>query len=180
MRPVEPFSRLKLTRRQFLEFLLTMSAWLPAPVLLAAASGMSDELPQSFDAFLDVLIPEDESPSASQLGVAAAILADAQAEPGSGLGRLIETGITWLDMQARRQGIDAFYQLNEAQQIAIVSMAEQQRERSLARVFFLAVRYKTFHHYYANPRSWISLGYSGPPQPRGFANHDKPLARAEP
>jgi hypothetical protein len=39
MRPIDTFARLKLTRRQLLELLLPLAAWLPAPWLLASAWG---------------------------------------------------------------------------------------------------------------------------------------------
>jgi len=173
MRPREPLSRLKLTRRQLLGLLVALSAWLPARILLAAVpTGGSPSAPQNLSALLDVLLPEDESPSASQLGVDARILAEASGNPN--LMRLLDTGSTWLDRQARRQGAQAFHQLDEEHQIGIVKLAEAQPQPSLVQIYFRYVQDRAFNYYYAHPESWPSLGYVGPPQPRGFPDYDRP------
>jgi hypothetical protein len=100
MRPFEPLSCVKLTRRQLLDLLVALSAWLPARMLLAAVpNGQSASSPQNLSAFLDVLLPEDESPSASQLAVDAQILAEAAGN--SNVSRLLDTGSAWLDLQAK-------------------------------------------------------------------------------
>jgi hypothetical protein len=174
MRPIEPLSRLRLTRRQLLELLLPLAAWLPAPLLLAAASGDVAPGARSFAAFLDLLIPEDEvSPSASQAGVDAAILAAAQEDRQ--LARLVELGVGWLDAEARRDGAQAFHEIAEDRQLLVVSIAERQRRGSVPKVFFENMRHQAFGHYYANPRSWPGLGYAGPPQPEGFMDYQNPL-----
>jgi len=171
---MEPLSRLRLTRRQLLELLLPMAAWLPAPMLLAAATGDVGPGARSFAAFLDLLIPEDDvSPSASQAGVDAAILADAQEDRQ--LARLVELGVRWLDAEARRDGAPAFHQMAEDRQLLVVSISERQRKGSVPRVFFENMRHQAFGHYYADPRSWGALGYDGPPQPKGFMDYAQPL-----
>jgi hypothetical protein len=143
-------------------------------MLFAAASGELDPATRTLAAFLDLLLPEDDSsPSASQVGTDAAILEEAHVDRQ--LGQLVELGIGWLDGQAKSQGVEAFHQLPEERQLLIASIAERQRARSLPHLFFDNMRYRAFHYYYADPRSWVSLGYSGPPQPRGFADHDRPL-----
>jgi hypothetical protein len=178
MRPIDPFTPLKFTRRQLLQLLLPLAAWLPAPMLLAAASGDTKPAAQSFAAFLDLLIPKDEwSPSASAVGVDGAILEQAQQDRQ--LGRLIELGVGWLDDTAKSQGANAFHELPEDRQLLILSIAEKQRKRTLPRVFFDNLRHQAFGHYYADPRSWTSLGYAGPPQPKGFMDYQQPLTMGE-
>ena len=61
-----------------------------------------------------------------------------------------------------------------ASRIAIVKIAEQSADRSLPRVFFIAVRHYAFEIYYAHPETWVSLGYTGPPQPVGFPDYASP------
>jgi len=174
MRPIDTFARLKLTRRQLLELLLPLAAWLPAPLLLASAAGEVGPAARSLAAFLGLLLPADElSPSASQVGVDASLLEEGRSDRE--FGRLIELGTGWLDGQAKSQGVEAFHQLAEERQLLIVSIAEHQRARSLPRVFFENMRHRAVGHYYANPRTWPGVGYSGPPQPRGFADHDQPM-----
>lgn len=173
MRPSDPLSRHQFTRRQLLELLVMLSAWLPSRMLLAAVpNGQSASSPQNLSAFLDVLLPEDESPSASQLGVDVQILAEAAGNPN--VARLLDTGSAWLDLQARRRGAQAFHQLNEHGQIGIVQLAEAQPQPSLVRMYFRFVQDRAFKYYYSHPDSWPSLGYDGPPQPRGFPDYDQP------
>ena len=178
MRPIEPLSPLKFTRRQLLQLLLPLAAWLPAPMLLAAATGDTKPAARSFAAFLDLLLPADEfSPAASEVGVDVALIEQARGD--SQLGRLIELGVGWLDRQASRQGVTAFHELAEDRQLLLASIAERQRPGSLPRVFIENMRHHAFGHYYADPRSWGGLGYAGPPQPRGFMDYQQPLATGE-
>jgi len=173
MRPREPLSRLKLTRRQLLDLLVALSVWVPLRILLAAVpSDHSASSPQNLRAFLDVLLPEDESPSASQLGVDAQILDEASEHPN--VKGLLDTGSAWLDLQARRKRAQAFHQLDEQGKIDIVKLAESQPQPSLIRVYFRFVQDRAFKYYYSHPDSWASLGYDGPPQPRGFMDYDQP------
>ena len=65
MRPIETLTRLTFTRRELLRLLVPLSAWLPTPVLLAAAACQAKHAPAAFGLFLDTILPEDESPSLS-------------------------------------------------------------------------------------------------------------------
>ncbi|MEE8495792.1 MAG: hypothetical protein V3S21_04870, partial [Xanthomonadales bacterium] len=71
MRHVEPLNRLKLTRRDLLRWLAALAAYLPASVLLAAPTGKPGRKVsiRALGPFLDTLLPEDGTPSATQLGV---------------------------------------------------------------------------------------------------------------
>ncbi len=164
----------KYKRRHFLRMLVLLGSFLPAKVLLALPvekqrqAGSLSALP----AFLDTLIPEDISPSASQLNVGPELIGRARQE--SGFERLLILGCTWLNEQSYKQGKQAFENLDEASRIAIVKTAEQSAERSIPRVFFKAVRYYAFEIYYAHPATWVSLGYTGPPQPVGFPDYAEP------
>jgi hypothetical protein len=175
---IAPISRLRLSRRQMLKLILPLAAWMPAPMLMAAATGKLPPALSSFTAFLDQLIPEDEwSPSASQAGVDAAIIADAQDDKE--LARVIELGVAWLDAEARKRGAEAFHQMSNKRQMLLVSVAERHRRGTVPRVFFANLRTQAFHHYYADPQTWAALGYAGPPQPRGFMDYQKPLSKEE-
>jgi hypothetical protein len=161
-------------RRRFLRALVLLGGFVPVKILLALPlekrnqSGSLSALP----ALLDTLIPEDISPAASQLNVGPELIRKAKQE--SGFERLLILGCTWLNEQARNQHQQLFEDLDEALRIAIVETAEQAPVRSLPRVFFNAVRHFAFGIYYAHPETWVSLGYSGPPQPVGFPDHAKP------
>lgn len=164
----------KYRRRHFLRTLVLLGSFLPVKVLLALPlekqqqAGSLSALP----AFLDTLLPEDISPSASQLNVGPDLISKASRE--SGFERLLILGCAWLNEQSHKQGQALFENLDEASQIAIVKIAEQSAERSLPRVFFTTVQYYAFGIYYAHPETWVSLGYAGPPQPVGFPDYARP------
>jgi hypothetical protein len=120
-------------------------------------------------AYLDTLIPADETPGAVQLGVPDKIVA--QAATNKGYQQLIQLGCAWLDEQARQQGVESFAALSEAQREQIVSLAAAEEEDALPRIFFDQTRSEVFLYYYAQPQTWRALGYTGPPQPLGFTNY---------
>ena len=164
----------KFRRRHLLRTLVLLGGFLPAKILLALPvekQRKSDSL-NALPAMLDTLIPEDISPSASQLDVGPDLIRRANQE--SGFKRLLILGCTWLNEQAQKQGQQLFENLDEASRIAIVKTAEQSAERSLPRVFFKAVRHYAFGIYYSHPEAWISMGYTGPPQPVGFPDYAEP------
>ena len=164
----------KYRRRHFLRTLVLLGGFLPAKVLLALPlekqrqTGSLSALP----ALLDTLLPEDISPSASQLNVGPDLIRAARRE--SGFERLLILGCAWLNEQAQKQGQPLFEKLDEESRIAIVKTAEQSAGRSLPRVFFNAVQQYAFGIYYAHPETWVSLGYTGPPQPVGFPDYAEP------
>jgi hypothetical protein len=173
MAPSFSLARLRLTRRELLRILVALSAYLPAPMLLAAVAGKDPTIPPAFGPYLDTLLPSDESPSASQLGLEAIIVDGARINPK--LTQLIQLGCAWLDQQATKLGAVDFAALEESDRIAIVKTAERAARRSLPLVFFTATRDLAFREYYVLPEAWKSLGYSGPPQPTGYPGHDRAL-----
>jgi hypothetical protein len=154
--------------------LIALSTVLPAGVLLAAPL----EKPKrrisvrALGPYLDTLLPEDATPSATQLGVDKAVIA--RARKNRRFARVIALGCAWLDKQATDLGAEEFAALDEAAREAVVTTAEQSPRRSLPRLFFTTTRRFAFSHYYAQPASWKGLGYSGPPQPIGFPDHARP------
>lgn len=162
------------TRRDLLRYAALLSALVPARWLLGAPTGEGD--PQadlaSLGPFLDTLLPGDTTPSATQLGVGQSLLV--RAEGSRQLLRLLTLGCAWLDTRAAEQGAAGFGSLDAQGRITVVQAAEESPLRSLPRVFFEQVRGMAFHIYYARPEVWPSLGYDGPPQPRGFPDHARP------
>ena len=168
----------KYKRRHFLRTLVLLGSFLPVKVLLALPLELqrqADSL-SALPALLDTLLPEDISPSASQLNVGPDLIRTARQE--SGFERLLILGCVWLNEQAQKQAQDQGHQLfenlDEASRIAIVTTAEQSADRSLPRIFFSAVQQYAFGIYYTHPETWVSLGYTGPPQPVGFPDYAKP------
>lgn len=124
-------------------------------------------------AFIDVLLPEDETPSASQLDIDQEILSRVARHPG--YTRLLHGGLAWLDKMAYAQyNKTAFTLLKQDQREAIVRIAEATKMPSPQRVFFEQIRKDSFHFYYSHPQSWHNLGFNGPPQPAGFIDYTQP------
>jgi hypothetical protein len=130
MIPLHGFSPLfRLSRRELLRALLGLATYLPTSFLLAAA-GEPTTRKFSLSAlgpFLDTLLPEDESPSATQLGVDRAIV---ERLPGnSQMAGVVAMGCAWLDQQAMALGAGDFASLQPEQREAIAGRAEQTRGR---------------------------------------------------
>lgn len=161
---------MRIDRRSFLFLTLGLTLW-AREAFAAAIGGQSGQTYPltALGPYLDVLIPRDETGSATDFGVDGRIVGVARRNPRHM--RLLRAGCKWLDVQAHKQKATGFASLDPASQEAIVARAAKARERSLPRVFFDNTREDAFHAYYADPASWKSLGYAGPPQPRGFPDH---------
>ncbi len=140
------------------------AAWLPLQQNLNA-------LP----AFLDTLIPEDMTPSASQLGLHQALIRHAQGVEN--YTRLLELGCQWLDGQSQMQHRVKFDALPPMRQEGIVVMLEASAKDSIPKMFFDRVLSDLMGLYYAQPASWPGLGIDSPPQPKGYPDYVKPLHR---
>lgn len=162
-------------RRTFISRLLASS-------LLTAAAGyiprgiaegfVTRQALRSLPAFLDTLLPEDEAPSASQLGIDRELTAHA-----TGIEnylRLLQLGCQWLDQQAARRSNLSFWQLDLQGREAITNTAENASGDSLQKLFFDRVKSDAFTFYYSNPASWVAIGFAGPPQPGGYLDFAAP------
>jgi hypothetical protein len=168
------------SRRGFLRLVLALSAFLPAQLLMAAPVEKTRRRISigALAPYLDTLIPEDSTPSASALGVDQAILKLARRRPR--IARLVGLGCAWLDKQAGERGAKDFAALSELEREAIVALAEGSPARSLPRTFFAFTQQQAFSNYYAQPAAWQGLGFAGPPQPLGFLDFAEPPKRPAP
>ncbi len=135
-----------------------------------AAAPASDPL-AALGPWLDTLIPADESPAATVLGVAEALVAQARIERGALA--FLEAGCRWLDSEAQRLGTANFAALDEPARDAIAYATSVAAAGTAQRQFFDLTWRSATAYYYAHPEAWRSLGYDGPPQPRGFPNADQ-------
>jgi hypothetical protein len=161
-----------LSRRSFLRLalgtgLLASSGYILKNVFLPSQITFREN--KTLEAFLDTLIPSDETPGAIELGVAEKIrlLADQDYR----YKRLLKSGCGWLDNKASEHAADTFSSLSPAKREDIVTEAAGSRHESMPRNFFERVRSDAFNHYYAHLETWKSLGYKGPPQPEGFPDY---------
>lgn len=159
-------------RREFiklgLQSAVLLSCAVKAPPVWAAASGQPLK---SFAAFADTLIPEDESPSASALGLDRELIR--HAEGVENYTRLLLLGCWWLDEQAATFMQSDFDALTSERREVVVTTAEVSPPGSIPRMFFERVRQDLFGFYYAHPASWKSLGLEAPPQPAGNPDYMK-------
>jgi len=123
-------------------------------------------------AFVDTLIPADESPGAFDLQVHQRILR--RADHDAGYRRLLRAGSQWLNCMAWWSGGAEFESLAPEERDSIVGKAAAGSSRWTVGRFFRTVRDDAFHIYYADPRSWQGLRYPGPPQPNGFVDYAEP------
>jgi hypothetical protein len=141
----------------------TRAASAPSPAPAAA----------TLRAYVDTLLPADETPSGTALGVDERLLAVAKQRQD--YRRMLDWGLDWLNAQARARYLRDFPQLDEAQRDAVLRIAATGGYGTPARVFFERTRADAFTHYYARPESWRGIvQYRGPPQPLGFADYAQP------
>ena len=151
----------RLTRRIFLGLSLAAGFALVTRRVRAQGNPFA-----ALPAFLDTLIPADETPAASALGVDAAIMDEARGRES--LMRLVTAGCAWLDDQARRRGAPSFAALGARERVALVEVAEAAPLRSLPLTFFNRLRELAMGYYYARPEAWPGTGFERPPQPEGY------------
>lgn len=147
------------------------------------ASGLL-EFPQAFATFLpqnlgplpvfaDTLIPQDSTPSATQLGLHLKLVQHAKGIEN--YTRLLELGCLWLDVQAQAQYQMKFAGLTFAQREVVATMAEVSSRGSIQKMFFDRVLTDLMGFYYSHPASWPGLGFAAPPQPIGYPGYMEPV-----
>jgi hypothetical protein len=161
------------TRRFLLKLFAALGVMLAQRISLAEQIERNSRVAslRALGPLVDTLLPEDTTPSATQLGVDRALIDQALADPK--LAGLLIGGCAWLDKAARERGAEEFAGLDQTAREAVLTAAEQSPKRSLPEAFFGVIRHHAFRHYYAKPASWRGLGFAGPPQHRGFPDHAK-------
>ncbi len=128
---------------------------------------------ETFAAYLDTLIPADDfTPSATQVGVPAKMLARLSMRPQPQ--QIVTAAGQWLNSQAVELAKKSFVELNAEQREKIVAQAERSQENSVPRIFFEMTRREAFVHYYADARSWKGIPDARAPQPLGFLDYASP------
>lgn len=166
-------------RRQFLGLGLQSAGLLSIgfPAISAVADASPDFVQQvTLVAFIDTLIPEDETPSASQLGLDNWLLNHAKTIEN--YTALLALGCKWLDAQAKTLEAAPFSRLPEARRQQLVTLAEVSPPGTIARQFFDHARADLFDAYYTHPAIWPGLGLSGAPQPMGYLDYRSAPAKA--
>ncbi len=159
-------------RRILLQAAWTSPVWLRMPE--AAAARMAGDGADVLPSLLDVLIPADETPSASQLGIPAKILALAERVPNYSV--MLSEGARWLNQLASQSHGRPFLMLKVPEQDSILEKAFTSPVGTLPYVYLHRIREDSMRLYYQDPRSWRGTGISRPLQPLGYPLHDRPPA----
>lgn len=144
----------------------------------ARVAPLSDAERAVLISFLDSFIPTDEAPGALDLGVQHALLE--RVGRNRYLRQRFRQGVSWLNRQAEKLGGEEFSQLPPARREQIIHLAEHAAPHTPEFKFYLRFRHEAFRLYYADARSWPSLCYQGPPQPRGFPDYQQPPSACGP
>ena len=163
-------------RRTFLQFIglgavAGLGGWLWTRYHGNRALTADEQL--TLKAFLDTLIPADDTPGAIDLDVHSRILA--QAVRDTHYRRLVHAGCRTLDKLALSSKNRPFRELGMAPRDSVVH-ALVQSEDDKRHGFFKSTQRRAFNFYYSDPRSWPGMCYAGPPQPRGFMDYKQPPA----
>lgn len=171
--------RVNTSRRNFVKFafcaLPVIRLWAPVEIY---AQGVNLDIPSMLRALLDILIPKDTTPSATELGVDRKILG--KLERYKYYSVLVEKGCLWFEQQSMHIYKTPFLALQQAEQVKLMQQAEKSGLKDPQNNFFRALRQDAYTYYYSDPRSWEGLVYAGPPQPSGFPDfNQRPVVRAE-
>lgn len=122
---------------------------------------------------LDVLIPQDISPSATQLKVDVKILEYTKTIPN--YEPMIYQGMAWLDQQARSMGVAVgFVGLSPEQKNQTIAHALKQPQLTLPKVFMQRLMEDAFRLYYSHPSAYRVVKSMQPLQPMGYPKHHLP------
>lgn len=168
-----PEARAFLSRRLFVATL--------APVTLLVGSRgrtaakvqprLAADRDRALRAVVDRLLPGDELPGGVALEIDRRMAATTDPE----LKASVAAALAWLDRRARRYGAGRFAALDHVRQDAILEAALTSEEDG-ARAIVWSLRKQAFELYYTHPQIMAAFAYSGPPQPLGFPDFERPPA----
>lgn len=173
---------LQFSRRAILKILITATFVLAQAKMTLAA--LINVLPKeqkqlqenpTLRALIETLIPADDTPSALEAGVLEKIINKAHINPK--YETMLSKGYQWLDIQAREKGSSSFANLTENDRDSVLARAASGKRNTPEYLFFAIMRYEAFYFYYAEPSTWKTLNYPGPPQPKGFRDYTQPPKR---
>ena len=147
------------------------------PVVIAhapQAEAQSRILTEMLAAVVDVIVPGDETPAASDLGIHVRLIDQARRIPN--YPALLSEGLGWLEQRARTDHGLPFLQLSMDRKEALFALAFDAAPQSLPHVFARRVRDDALTAYYRDARAWGGLGFDQPIQPAGYPDHQDPPA----
>lgn len=163
-----------LSKRGFLKRGATLPvSWTLATPVWTQAQSKSDPSGILAD-LLDVLIPKDISPSATELQVHVKIWK--QARSIKNYDAMLRQGIAWLDQQAQLKGSSSgFLGLSLTQKNQCVAIALKSSPMTLPRVFMERLMEDAFRFYYTQLEAYKHIKDMKPIQPVGYPKHHRSL-----
>jgi len=164
-----------LTRRLILKQTIAAPVWsLFANDATAAPLNFGQDWRDVIIVLLDILIPEDTTPSASQLGVHKDIFAHSKTINNYQL--MLQKGAEWLNVNSlklgRRTGfVSATFQTQEK----LIDAALHSQAQSLPRVFIERVLQDAYMFYYQKQEAYSDIAGMRPIQPFGYPEHARAL-----
>lgn len=145
--------------------------WTLANPMWAQADSKSDPRVVLSDV-LDVLIPKDIAPSATELKVHEKIWQ--QARTIQNYEAMLRQGVSWLDQQAQVNGVSSGYMgLSMAQKNQCIATALNNPPMTLPRVFMERLMEDAFRLYYTQLEAYKYIKNMTPIQPLGFPKHHR-------
>ncbi|MGI9280533.1 MAG: gluconate 2-dehydrogenase subunit 3 family protein [Endozoicomonas sp.] len=128
--------------------------------------------PKILPSILDVLIPRDQTPSATDLDLDRSITEIAAQIPN--YPELLQQGTQWFENTSIQSFNASFPDLIIHSQELIVEASFKQPEMTLPRVFIERLRDDVMTLYYHNSASWGGMEIDRPIQPIGYPEHEEP------
>jgi|ERR1035441_10479242 hypothetical protein len=122
---------------------------------------------QTVTAVIGLMFPGDGLPGATELGIHNRIVAM------SDLHALMIDAVNWLDRHATHQGAPDFLALDETAKLAAIEAAYASDGVATSQ-FIIKLRFYAGLAYYSEPAIKSAFPYTGPPQPKGFADFQDP------
>jgi len=130
----------------------------------------------TLDAFIDTVIPRDETPGALDAGVADAVLASVQSQPE--VAQLLETGLEALNRASRAHCRRRQPERRTEDRQALLQVLAEGREPPgwgpggpLVGPFWNVARGLIVRLFYGSPAGWVEVGFPGPSVDRGGYRH---------
>ncbi|WP_439103952.1 gluconate 2-dehydrogenase subunit 3 family protein [Celeribacter marinus] len=164
---LKPLRSFQLSRRLVLKLIAC------APVLAsgaAHAASVSNPDIERLTRLVDVIVPKDETPSASELNVHTYLVTLGDQIDNYAL--LLREGSAWLEASSQKKFNKAFVTTTASEADQVLRLAMRYPELHLPRVFAARMVQDVLKIYYAIPATWPSLGFDGPIQPAGFSDFE--------
>lgn len=162
---------IRISRRAFAQSLGAVPLF---STVVTGAEAQTSELIEMLAAVADLVVPRDDTPSASDIGVHERLIEQARKVPN--YPRLLSEGLNWMEQQARTAYGRPFLALTGDRRDRIFAEAFDAAPGTLPAVFARRVRTDVLTAYYRDARVWAGLGIDRPIQPEGYPDFEHPPA----